>query len=85
MTSSGKYIIGNFYYTGGNYKKEPYFLATIVGYTPESFLQHVSQTFSGYDLSLTSIHNPQNDFILKIPHFKTLSQLKMILDIMETE
>lgn len=79
--SSGKYIIGNFYYTGGNYKKEPYFLATIIGYTPESFLRHVSQTFSGYDLSVTSIHNRQNDFQLKIPQFQTPSQLEMLLDV----
>ena len=85
MTSSGTYIIGNFYYTGGNYKEEPYFLATIIGYTQESFLHHVIQTFSGYYLSVRSIHNPQNDFQLKIPRFQTPSQLKMILDIRGTE
>ena len=80
-TSSGKYIIGNFYYTGGNYREAPYFLATIVEYTPEYFLSRVSQTFSGYSLTVTSIHNPQNDFQLKIPRFQTLSQLEMLLDV----
>lgn len=85
MTSSGKYIIGNFYYTGGNYKEEPYFLVTIIGYTQENFIQHVIQTFSGYDIFVTSIDNPQNDFQLKIPRFQTPSQLKMILDIRGTE
>jgi len=81
MTASGKCIIGHFYYTGGVYREEPYFFATIVGHNQEAFLHEVSRAFSGYDLSVTSIHNPQNNFQLKIPRFQTPSQLEMLLDV----
>ena len=80
-TSSGKYIIGNFYYTGGEYKKDPYFLATLVSYTTLDFLVQTIRQFSEYDLIVTSIHNPVNDFHLTIPRFQTPSQLEMLLDI----
>lgn len=80
-TSSGECIIGNFQYTGGEYKKDPYFLATLVNFSTLDFLVQTIREFSEYNLVVTSTDNPKNDFQLKIPHFESPSQLRMLLDI----